>query len=353
MKTWPGYEHGVNFGGWLSQCPHTTEHYDTFITEKDFETVRSWKLDHIRIPVDYELIEDRDGNFQEDGFEYIGFAIRMCRRYGLNMILDLHKTPGYSFDPFHGELGFFEDTRYQEHFYDIWTEFAKRFGQNSDMLAFELLNEVTRKEYNETWLRVSETCIRRIRGISPDITILVGGYYNNSLEAIRDLAMPYDDRIVYNFHCYDPLLFTHQGAPWISSMDQDFRCPFRMSYRQYSEMSRQMLNQPYVSFRRFGNPDEMPGPRFFEILMQDAIDVAEERNVPLYCGEYGVIDRVAPKDALDWYRDFHTVLDRYHIGSAAWSYKRMDFGIVDERMDEVRDELLRILRGEENEPNRQ
>ena len=36
MKKFEGYTHGVNFGGWLSQCDHTKERYDTFITEEDF-----------------------------------------------------------------------------------------------------------------------------------------------------------------------------------------------------------------------------------------------------------------------------------------------------------------------------
>lgn len=349
MNIWRGYEHGINFGGWLSQCQYTKEHFDSFITEQDFKTVRSWGLDHIRIPVDYNLFENADGSFSEDGLKYIDFAVAQCRRNGLNMILDLHKTPGFSFDSFHNELGFFDNPAYQEHFYDIWTMFAKRFGGNSDMLAFELLNEVTKKEYNETWKRVARTCIERIRTVAKDITILVGGYYNNSLEAVRDLAEPYDEHIVYNFHCYEPLLFTHQGAPWIIGMDTSFRCPFEMTYREYTEGSKRCLGQSFVPFDRFGSPEEVPDCRFFETLMADALAVSEERKVPLYCGEYGVIDRVAPEEALKWYKAFHAALDRHGIGSAAWSYRRMDFGISDELMNSVRNELLSVIRGEQSQ----
>ena len=31
LKRWIGYEHGINLGGWLSQCPPSVEHYDHFI----------------------------------------------------------------------------------------------------------------------------------------------------------------------------------------------------------------------------------------------------------------------------------------------------------------------------------
>ena len=40
------------------------------------------------------------------------------------------------------------------------------YGKDSDMLAFELLNEVTKKEYCEPWNNISNECIRRIRKIA-------------------------------------------------------------------------------------------------------------------------------------------------------------------------------------------
>ncbi len=58
MRDFDGYKKGVNLGGWLSQCGnnYNKEHYDTFITEKDLETIKQWGLDHVRVPVDAEVI---------------------------------------------------------------------------------------------------------------------------------------------------------------------------------------------------------------------------------------------------------------------------------------------------------
>ncbi|MBR6217803.1 MAG: cellulase family glycosylhydrolase [Eubacterium sp.] len=327
MRKLDGFTRGVNFGGWLSQCDHTKKRYDTFITEDDFKAVSERGFDHVRVPVDYELFEDDNMNFEEEGFKYIDFAIAMCKKYSIKMILDLHRTPGYSFDPFHGEKGFFEDEKYQEHFYVIWEELAKRYGDEYETVVFELLNEVTKKEYCDTWNRVSTETIKKIRAIAPDIRIIVGGYYNNSLEAVRDLAMPYDDKIIYTFHCYEPLLFTHQGAYWIATMDHDFRCEYKMPYSQYEELSQKYLCQAYCSFKGY-DLDAVPDEAYFDNLLQDAIKVAEERNVPLYCGEYGVIDKADRKDAALWFKDFHSVMDRYGIGRAVWNYKEMDFEIA-------------------------
>ena len=188
------------------------------------------------------------------------------------------------------------------------------------------MNEVTKKEYCETWNRVSTECIKRIRKLAPDAYILLGGYYNNSVEALKDLAKPYDDHIVYNFHCYEPLLFTHQGAHWIPTMDTAFRCNYRMTYKEYNEGGVKYLG--WTPDRCMNYPDgEVISEKFFEDLIKEAVRVAEERNVPLYCGEYGVIELADRNDAREWFRDFHHVMDKYSVGRAVWTYKEMDFEI--------------------------
>ena len=327
MQKFEGYQKGINFGGWLSQCDHTKERYDNFITEKDFEEVKRRGYDHVRVPIDYELFENNDMSFNESGFAYIEFAIDMCRKYGLNMVLDLHRTPGYSFDAGYGETGFFENEKYQNHFYLIWETLARHFGNNADMLTFEILNEVTKKEYSDSWNRISTECIRRIRTIAPDVKILLGGYYNNSIEALKDLPMPYDDKIIYNFHCYEPLIFTHQGAHWIPTMDTSFRCPFHMTYGDYTKYSKEQLAEDYVNFCPAG-PEQYLGEEYFEALLSEAVRVAEERNVALYCGEYGVIDLAEEPDRRAWTEMFHKVMDKYAIGRAIWTYKEMDFEVA-------------------------
>ncbi len=342
MRIWAGYQRGVNLGGWFSQCDHTEERYDSFIAEEDFARIREWGADHVRVPVDYELLEDEKGRPRENGYRRLENAVAWCRRNGLHMILDLHKTAGFSFDDNEGEAGFFDSEAYQERFCRLWESIARRLGRHADMLAFELLNEVTEKSYAETWNRISRECIRRIRAIAPEVYILVGGYYHNSAVAVKDLAAPYDDRIVYNFHCYEPLIFTHQGADWIPTMDPAFRIPVTADFGRMAEASRRMLHEFSAGFDAFP-PETTLSSAYFEAFFAEAAAVAEERGVPLYCGEYGVIDRVDPEQALSWYRMIHSAFEKYGIGRAAWSYRQMDFGLSDQRMDGVRPELITQL----------
>lgn len=330
MREFSGYKKGINFGGWISQCSeYTYEHYDTYIKAEDFAKVKEMGYDHIRVPMDYELIQTEEGEFIEKGFTYIDFAIENCRKNGLNMVLDLHRAPGYSFDPGHNKTGLFESEELQERFYGIWLELAKRYGKHADMLTLELLNEVTKQSYQPTWNKMIRHTIELIRTVAPDIRIIVGGYNNNSAEAVRALDEPYDDKIVYTFHFYEPLIFTHQGAYWIATMDTEFRCPFEMTYGEYQEKSEKYLCQAFSDFTKY-NKDDVMGEIYFEDLIKEAIDVAEERNVPLYCGEFGVIDRVSRDEAQKWYDLFYKFMDKYEIASSIWNYRGLDFQVAAE-----------------------
>ncbi|MEE3467586.1 MAG: cellulase family glycosylhydrolase [Eubacterium sp.] len=342
MREFKGYERGINLGGWLSQCDHTKETYDNFIREEDMRRIAGWGLDHVRVPIDYDLIEDKAGNPLPEGYGYIDKAIQWCQAAGLNMILDLHKTFGFSFDDGEGEEGFFREEAYQERFYKLWEQLATRYGKYSDMLAFELLNEVTDKEFMDKWNEISEICIDRIRRIAPTIRILIGGYYNNSIESLPALLPPHDEFIVYSFHCYEPLIFTHQGAPWAPGMDPEFRMSIEENYATMTEYSKKHLSQVTVGFADF-DPDAKLDEKYFDKYFGEAVALAEERNVPLYCGEYGVIDRAKPEEALKWYKFVNKSLVKHKIGRAAWTYRQKDFGFVDDHMKPVIDEIVKYL----------
>lgn len=316
MNNFNGYKKGINLGGWLSQCDHTKERYETFIRREDIEKISSWGADHVRLPIDYELIEKDDGTPDDSGFVYIDRAVEWCGEFGLNMVLDLHKTAGYSFDKGENESGFFGSEALQERFYKLWERLAERYGEYTDRICFELLNEVTDKSFCETWNKVAKKCIQRIRNIAPDTIILVGGYWNNSPEAVKDLDPPYDDKVVYNCHCYDPLNFTHQGAQWVDDMAPDFRI-------RYSECGL--------------------SPEYFVGRFKEASEAAAENGTVLYCGEYGVIDNAEPEDVIEWYKAINAAFEQLGICRATWSYKEMDFGLSDERLKDHIDRLIKYL----------
>ena len=342
MKQFSGFQKGVNLGGWLSQCPHTKAHYDSFISSDDIRVIAGWGADHVRLPIDYEVFEAPDGTWLDCGFARVAEALQWCKDCGLNLVIDLHKTAGYSFDSGEAESGLFDSEALQERFYRLWEEIARRFGGETDCVVFELLNEVTDKAFSDKWNEVAEICVKRIRAIAPDMRILLGGYWNNSIVALPDLPMPFDDKIIYNFHCYEPILFTHQGAQWIENMPADLRIGFPGSAEEYHSIM-QGLNLPVGDIFAMARNAKSADFELFDRLFADAAAIAEQRGTTLYCGEYGVIDTAADEDTVAWYAAIHRAFEKYGIGRAAWSYRRMNFGISDPERESIRQKLTELL----------
>ena len=260
------------------------------------------------------------------------------------MILDLHKAHGYVFDD-EDNCQFFYQESLQDIFIRLWTELAKRYARHKDIVVFELLNEVTSKEFAETWNRMAAKAIKAIREIDGEVRIIVGGIFNDSIFGLSLLEPPADENIVFTFHCYSPLAFTHQGAYWVSRMPRDpekWRFGYPDTVARYKQRTEEFFGDDFVLEFPDTLPEMMDG-RYFENLIKPAVEIAEKYNVPMYCGEYGVIDNAEAKDALNWFKDMNSALEKYGIPRAVWSYREMNFGIEGEWLKDVREELKKYL----------
>ena len=325
MRGMDGYMRGVNLGGWLSQFDALTkEHFDTFITEEDIRRIAGLGLDHVRVPVDYTVIETEDGVPKEEGYQYIDRCVQWCRNNSLHMIIDIHKTYGYSFDPLDKDdkTIFFTDQARQQRFWDMWEMIAKRYSSDLDIVAYELLNEIVMPEVKDLWNGIALKAIDVIRKYAPQTWIIFGGVLYNAVTAVPWLADTPDRRVAYTFHCYEPLIF------WVDKMPADFRIGYPKTLEEYRKAT-EILDQK-LSGTIFNEDIKPIGTSFFEGLFEPAIKVSEERDIPLYCGEYGVIDLANREDAVRWLSDIHDTFEKYAIGRALWNYKEKDFGIAGE-----------------------
>ena len=181
-----------------------------------------------------------------------------------------------------------------------------------------------------------------MRKIVPDSWLVVGGVRYSSVISVPLLAIPVDEKVVYNFHCYEPLIFTHQAAHWMPDMDKNFRISVSATFGEMYKAAREQNAEACAGLDTCP-ADTRLTTAYFEQFMAEAVNAAARYDVPLYCGEYGVIDCARPEDALVWFTLIHGAFEKYGIGRAAWSYREMDFGLSDARMDGVRDELVKVL----------
>ncbi|MBQ0043245.1 MAG: cellulase family glycosylhydrolase [Lachnospiraceae bacterium] len=345
MRRFEGYQKGINLGGWISQyAKYDKAHFDSFITEKDIDYIASLGFDHVRVPVDYMVLEEEDGTFKEDGFDYLDNCRKWCSKNKLNMLIDLHEAYGYTFDPLRKDFDrekFFYDEEMQGRFFRLWTKIATMFAPFADMVAVEPLNEVVSANVKDAWNKIATKYIELIRSISDKFYIVLGGVCYNNVLSIPLLDVPMDDRIVFNFHCYEPLIFTHQGAYWVENMAPDFRIAYPCTLEEYREASKFLAADHGGAVYDEGISGI--GEQFFEDIFAPAIKYANEKNAAVYCGEYGVIDLANNEDKLRWLKDIHSVMKKYGIGRALWNYKEKDFGLVDDKFREIKDAFIEIL----------
>ncbi len=332
-------ERGINFGGWLSQCNHTKERYDTFISKKDVERVKSWGFDHIRLPFDYNVIENEDGSSKPEGYAYLDNMVSWCREYQLELILDLHKAAGYDFNDAGNDTknNLFTNEHLKEKFISLWEKIAKKYGSYTHV-AFELLNEVVEENLASLWNSLITRTVSAVRKHAPVTTIIYGGIQWNSARTVKLLEKPADKNIILTFHFYEPLIFTHQKAHWVPNMimDTDIKYPGTMEY--YIELSK-VLGYKGKDVTDADKKDM--GDSLIREMVKDAKSAAQKFGARLYCGEFGVIDKAPCEDSLNWFNDVFSIFRENSIGCSIWSYKEMDFGIIDAHYDSIRDRLLK------------
>ncbi|MDD4097073.1 MAG: glycoside hydrolase family 5 protein [Clostridiaceae bacterium] len=333
---------GVNIGGYLSQCNHQKEHYVRFFGEEDVRRIRDWGMDHFRLPFDYSVVQDEDGEAIPEGVELLRRNVLWGQKYGLNIILDLHKASGYDFN-FAGDNArnnLFTSEELARKFLSLWTLIAEEFGTCGNVV-FELLNEVVETENADAWNALIQRAVAVIREIAPETPIIYGGIKWNSADTLKLLNPPVSDNIIYTFHFYEPLLFTHQKAHWVPNISmEDVHYPGTMEY--FKALSEALGIQG--SAVMMSDAASM-GPDFIRGMVDEAVTAARAAGVPLYCGEFGVIDRAPLPDTVRWFADAVSVFRENDIAHAMWTYKEKDFGLIGEHYAPILEDLLAILTG--------
>ncbi len=323
---------GLNLGGWLSQIdaiqekdpekfPGIDKHIETFISAADFANVRSWGFDHVRVPVDSYVFFTENEAPIESRLAGIDRAVALSKQHGLKLILDLHECPGHDFADATGSGApvqklFSGDETFVKKAEKIWACLSERYG-SEDHVLFESLNEPVAPTA-AIWNTIKDRLCREIRRHAPKSTIITGSNMWNRPSTYGELTPVDDDNVVYAVHFYEPLLFTHQFAPWIPEPEIKVARTYPSDYGPADTPRKHGLVLSKGKWDRE------------RIVTEFApVDAFRTRyGVPVICDEFGVYTPVELNAQLRWYEDLLSVLKDMGIGFSYWNYKNLDFGII-------------------------
>ncbi len=323
-------QRGTNIAHWLSQSDKRGKERADFFTKKDIDFIKAAGFDHIRLPVDEEQLWDSTGSKEEEGFRLLDNCLNWAHEAGLKVILDLHIARSHYFMA--KEKPLFTDPKEQDKFIRLWKDLSLfvRKWPNS-MLAYEFLNEPVAKT-EEQWDLLQNRVADSVRSWEPQRTFVMVSNRWESVHVFDKLRIPAGDKnVILAFHFYEPYLLTHYKASFtpLKTFQGEVQYPGQIVVNPTSEDQKTVYNREVL-----------------ERMMTKAFKVSDSLGLPLYCGEFGVIDG-APENAKDaWYRDMVAIFDKHHIGYANWNYKAGSFGIVDAQM-KPRTTLINILTGKE------
>ena len=179
-----------------------------YVEEKDVAAIAGWGYDHIRLPFHFKVLYDQStGTFREAGFAQIDTFIEWCRKYGLEVILDLHATPGaqnsLNISDSDGTARLWtEPVPYQDQTVAIWAEIARRYKDEKLIIGYDLINEPVTPQGNyqaairNLYVRLAQA----VRAVDPNHILFIEG--NHFATDFSALTPPFDSNMVYTFHKY-------------------------------------------------------------------------------------------------------------------------------------------------------
>ncbi len=121
---------------------------ENWIQPRDFEIIRSFGFNVIRLPFSYELIARYEGDdlvLREDPFHWLDRAVELAEQQGLYVILDMHAVPGrQSTDQPAGRVGMnelWDHRKHQERTIWLWGEIAAHYAGRDSIAGYDVINE--------------------------------------------------------------------------------------------------------------------------------------------------------------------------------------------------------------------
>ena len=312
-----GFMRGANIANYLEVPPG--EHWDTPHTVLDLQRIRAEGFDHVRLPVAWHRYTGPAPEFKlsDEIFAKADQMVTNATALGLNVMIDFHDFHEFNTNPV-GDTVWFEA---------IWRQIAAHYADAPPGVAFELLNEPNGAATTVRLNPIYAETIRQIRASNPRRTIFVGPGQWNSPDQLANLRLPDDDHnLIVTLHCYEPMMFTHQGASWTGPDLRVTGIIFPGPPTTPLQPDPGLALQPRVldriqQYNTLPSERNPSSPRAFLPKIHTAKAWSEKYGRPVHFGEFGAYTKADQESRAHFYAAFRQGLDEAGIGWAIWDWK--------------------------------
>ncbi len=171
---------------------------------RHMKIIKDGGFDHVRIVLHAYRHMDHRQKLSAQWFATLNRLVGFAVGAGLHVVLDEHDFEFCSRDA----------AGCRTRLLAFWGQVAPRYKDASNKVMFEILNEPN-QALNEQWNALLVETLALIRKTNPTRNVIIGAAGGNNPEWLDKLELPADDRhIIGTVHYYQPMKFTHQGAPW-------------------------------------------------------------------------------------------------------------------------------------------
>ena len=185
--------------------------------EKDFQLIHQLGFNFVRLPMDYRCwIVDGDWEkFDEKTLVEIDQAVEWGNQYGIHVMLNFHRAPGYTVASPKEPTNLWTDEKTQEVCCKHWAMFAKRYkGIPNRQVSFNLVNEPGGIS-DDVYLTVAKKMADAIRKEDPERLIISDGlaWGPKAFHGTKELQMALSGR------GYAPFEVSHYKASWMDGVN--------------------------------------------------------------------------------------------------------------------------------------
>lgn len=301
------------------------------LTDSELRAIKAAGFDHLRIPVDPVALgwNPKNTSSRLSGTPRLLSAVHQVQAAGLDVVVDMHPDAAT-------KQAIEDEQEWADAYVRMWVRLAAEFKQvPAEYVAFELLNE---PQYYGLlgafeWARYQKRLVAAVRQELPRHTLIVSGRRGGGFEGLVELEPLGDANLIYSFHYYYPLIFTHQGASWMRDEWSSARHWFDVRYpavHALKSLPHLKGRQAVKSAKKELQDYLQTGwnrPRI-EAHLQPLLAWARTYRVRVYCGEFGVIRQdVDPASRYRWIADVRSLAQDQGWGWAPWNYSG-DFGLT-------------------------